>query len=199
MQVNILVEGITDEPVAKKLLAYAGLEFGQTYGRKGKPYVLERAPIYNKAAKFAPWFVLVDLDSDIHCPSEALALWLPDPTDGMRFRVAVRAIEAWLMAERESIADFLGVSLSRIPNRIDQISNPKQTLVNIARMSHSRSIQEDIVPRQGSGVSVGPLYVRRLIEYTEKYWRPGEGEKNSESLCRCIKALSTLVVSPVCY
>lgn len=195
MQVNILVEGITDETVARKLLEYTGLECGKAYGRTGKAHVLERAPIYNQAARVSPWFVLVDLDKNtknISCPVDALALWLPHPTHGMRFRIAVRAVEAWLLADKESIADFFAVSLSQIPHQVDQLLDPKQTLVNIARKSRNRSIREDMVPRQGSVVSVGPLYVPRLNEFTTKHWRPDEGEKNSESLYRCIKSLLTL-------
>lgn len=114
MPVNVLVEGSTDEPVAKKLLKHVGLEIGTIYGRKGKPHLLERVSIYNQAARIAPWFVLVDLDMDAQCPSEAVASWLSKPADGMRFRIAVRSVEAWLMADRESIASFLAVSPSKI-------------------------------------------------------------------------------------
>ncbi len=192
MPVNILVEGITDEPVAKRLLKYVGLEVGTVYGRTGKAKVLERVPIYNQAASFAPWFVLVDLDIDAQCPSEAVALWLPNPTSGMRFRIAVRAVEAWLMADRESMANFLSVSVSSIPHQIDSMSNPKQALINIAQHSHNKHIREEIVPRPGSGAKVGPLYVARLADFTENHWQPSEGEKHSRILQRCIRALSTL-------
>ena len=192
MPVNILVEGVTDEPVAKKLLRHVGLEVGVTYGTKGKPYVLERASVYNKAASREPWFVLVDLDMDTRCASEALSLWLPEPTDGMRFRIAVQAVEAWLMADRESMASFLSVNLSKIPYQVDLEANPKRTLINIARTSRNRSVREDIVPRDGSGARVGPLYVTRLTDFTENHWQPDEGVKHSESLSRCIGALSTL-------
>lgn len=192
MPVNVLVEGMTDEPVAKKLLSHVGLEIGTIYGRKGKSHLLERVSIYNKAAHIAPWFVLVDLDGDAQCPSQAIIQWLPKPAHGMRFRIAVRSIEAWLMADRESIASFLAVSLSKIPHRVDLDPNPKQALINIARTSRNKSVREDIVPRQGSGAKVGPLYVARLTDFTENHWRPTEGEKHSESLRRCIRALSTL-------
>ncbi len=192
MAVNILVEGIADEPVAKKLLKHVGLEVGITYGRKGKSYVLERATVYNKAASRAPWFVLVDLDMDTRCASEALATWLPEPTNGMRFRIAVRAVEAWLIADRESMASFLSVSLAKIPHQVDRETNPKLALISIARTSRNKSVREDIVPRDGSGAKVGPLYVARLTDFTENHWRPDEGARHSESLRRCINALSTL-------
>jgi hypothetical protein len=168
------------------------LEVGAIYGRKGKAHLLDRAPTYNKAAHFAPWFVLVDLDMDEQCPSQAVLRWLAYPANGMRFRVAVRSVEAWLMADRESIASFLAVNTSKIPQHPDLDSNPKQTLINIARMSRSKSIREDLVPRQGSGAKVGPLYLARLTDFTVRQWDPAEGEKHSQSLQRCIRALSTL-------
>ncbi len=165
VQVNILVEGSTDEPVAKRLLTHVGLQVGTVYGRKGKAHLLGRLPNYNKAAHFSPWFVVVDLDGDTRCASQFVAQWLPDPAKGMQLRVAVQAIEAWLMADRESLARFLAVSPSSLPYRTDLELNPKETLINIAQASRSRSIREDIVPRRGSGAKVGPLYVARLTEF----------------------------------
>jgi hypothetical protein len=192
MQVSVLVEGLQEEAVAKKLLMHVGLEVGTVYGRSGKPHLLKRIGAYNKAAYHAAWFALVDLDMDAPCPSQALAQWLPDPADKMCFRIVVRSIEAWLLADRENIAKFLAVSLSKIPHRIEAEPDAKRTLINIARTSHNRSIREDIVPRQESGAKVGPLYVARLSEFTENHWQPGEAANHSESLRRCIKALSTL-------
>ncbi len=168
ISVNMLVEGKIDEIVAKRLLNHIGLEAGNVYGRRGKAHLLERLPNYNEAAKFTPWFVIVDLDMDTKCASQALELWLPNIAKGMRFRIAVRAIEAWLMADKENIARFLAVATSKIQLRTDLDLNPKETLVNIA------------------------LYVARLTEFTEKHWRPDEAADHSESLRRCISALSTL-------
>ena len=190
--VNILVEGRTDEPVAKRLINHVGLDVRTVYGRKGKPHLLERLSSYNKAAQYAPWFVIVDLDADTQCPSEAVGIWLPNPLRGMRFRIAVQAIEAWLMADRENMAKFLGVARSTIHHDIERDPTPKETLINIARKSRNRSILEDLVPRQMSGAKVGPLYVARLTEFVENLWRPDVAANESKSLRHCINALSTL-------
>lgn len=45
------------------------------------------------------------------------------------------------------------------------------------------------------GLADEPLYVARLTNFTENHWRPAEAEKHSESLHRCIRALSTLISS----
>jgi hypothetical protein len=190
--VNILVEGITDEPVAKRLLNHVGLQVGTVYGRKGKAYLLERLPKYNKAARFSPWFVVVDLDGDTQCASQAVERWLPNPEKGMHLRVAVQAIESWIMADVESLASFLVVSSSKLKRHTEFDPNPKEALLDVARTSRNKSIREDIVPRQGSGAKVGPLYVARITEFAERYWRPDIAAENSESLRRCIRTLSTL-------
>ena len=192
IRVNILVEGRTDEPVARRLLQHVGLEVGMVYGRKGKPHLLERSLVYNKAAQFEPWFILVDLDMDTQCASQALTQWLPNPTKGMRFRIAVQAIEAWLMADREGMAKFLAVAPSKLSHAIELDPNPKKQLINIARTSRNKNIREEMVPRQDSKAKFGPLYIPYLTEFTEQYWQPDEASKHSESLRRCINALSTL-------
>lgn len=192
MQVNVVVEGITDEPVAIKILEHVGLETGTIFGRSGKEHLLKTIHAYNNAASISPWLALVDLDTSTQCASQARLQWLPRPATFMCFRIAVHSIEAWLLADREAIANFLSVNLTKIPYNVENEHDPKKTLVNIARKSRDRNIRNDIVPRQESGARVGPLYVARITDYTLNHWRPDEAAKNSESLSRCIKALSAL-------
>jgi hypothetical protein len=193
LPVNILVEGLSDETVAKRLLKHVGLEVGTVYGKKGKPHLRERLPNYNQAAHFSPWFVIVDLDTDKLCPSEALQIWLPQPAKGMRCRVAVRAIEAWLLADSKNLAQFLSISEAKIDTNPDNYLNPKEELISLARTSRSSAIRDSMVPRPGSGAKIGPLYVPKLIDFTEKYWNPEIAATKSKSLNSCINALSTLM------
>ncbi|MEO8972654.1 MAG: hypothetical protein ABI406_13775 [Ktedonobacteraceae bacterium] len=48
--IHFLVEGITDEAVAKRLLAHAGLVPGKSFGMSGKADLLAHLPKYNQAA-----------------------------------------------------------------------------------------------------------------------------------------------------
>lgn len=189
--VNVLIEGRSDEAVARRLLQYTGFAIGTIYGNQGKAHLLQRLPNYNRAAQFAPWFAIIDLDAE-QCAANAVNLWLPQPSEGMCFRIAVRAIEAWLMADRERMAAFLAVSTSRLFATPDLLANPKETLINVARNSRSSNVRDDIVPRRGSGARVGSLYVARLNEFAEKHWRPEIAAQCSDSLQRCLRALSTL-------
>ena len=193
--VNVLVEGITDEAVVRRLLAHAGLTCGTVYGKRGKGALLERLPSYNQAARFAPWLVVVDLDQDAECAPPFARTVLPDAAIRMHFRVAVRAVESWLLADAERLAAFLGVPVARIPPNPDAEPDPKRTLVDLARRSRRRAIREDIVPREESGSRVGPGYTGRLIEFVmtaEHRWRPDMAVQRSDSLRRCVEALQTL-------
>jgi hypothetical protein len=113
----------------------------------------------------------------------------------MRLRVAVRELEAWLLADTERIAKFLGVAVAEIPADPDSVADPKRLMVQLARSSRRRAIREDMVPNIGSGHQVGPAYTSRMIEFiqsVESGWRPNVAAGNSDSLRRCISAISNL-------
>jgi hypothetical protein len=186
------VEGDVDEAVLRRVLKHVGLSLGIVHGREGKQKLLQRLGGYNNAARFAPWVVLVDLGGDCPCAPPCVQAWLPAPSSQMCLRVAVRAVEAWLLADRERIANSLSISSRRVPDSPDSLAHPKTVLVNLARWSRSRAVREDLVPRQGSARSVGPLYTTRLIDFVgdeEDGWRPDQAAIRSDSLRRCIDRL----------
>jgi hypothetical protein len=151
---------------------------------------------YNNAGRHRPWIVLVDLDQDADCAPNLCRSWISKKSPKLCFRVAVREVEAWLLSDRESIARFLSVPIPRVPIDPESEINPKQTMVNLAATSKRRDIREDMVPRPGSGRSVGPAYTSRLVEFTQSpqpLWRPSNAAKHSKSLQRCMKCLEQLV------
>ena len=113
--VNIAVEGELDEAVLTKVLTSVGIGVVNVYGKRGKNNLKENVPRYNQAAQHGRWVVLVDLNNDAECPPPFINSWLPARNKNLQLRVAVRAVEAWLLAERDEIARFLAVSKQRIP------------------------------------------------------------------------------------
>jgi len=189
------VEGVVDEAVLRRVLKHVGLSMAAVHGRRGQQQLLQSLPGYNYAARFAPWVALVDLNGDYPCASAAIEQWMPAPSEHMYCRVAVRAIESWLLADRERIAGTLRINRHRVPERPDALAHPKTELVNLARQSRSRTIREELVPRDGSGRLVGPLYTARLTAFVNDEadgWRPGQAALGSESLTRCIERLLSL-------
>ena len=189
------VEGDLDEVVLRRIVEYSGLELGAVYGRNGKPHLLNSLHGYNSAARFAPWIVLVDMDRDCDCAPICRQQWLPDQAGSMCFRIVVRALETWLLADRQRVAEWLGVSVAQVPHNPDELIDPKRELVNLARRSRLSRIRRDVVPSERSGRAVGQLYFARASEFIHDRrtgWRPQEALRNSNSLERCVRRLREL-------
>jgi len=190
------VEGLVDETVLRALIRHVGAVPGPFYGRHGKEYLRKNWGGYNQAARSAPWVVLVDLDQDAGCVPPFRATWVPNPAPLMCFRVAVREIEAWLLSDRERLAHFLGIPPGMIPRHAESLSDPKRTMVDLARHSRRGDIRREMVPHHGSGRVVGPAYNSRLTEFVRNRrggWRPEVAAQSSESLRRCVRCLGRLV------
>jgi hypothetical protein len=111
----------------------------------------------------------------------------------MCFCVAVREVEAWLLADRDQIARFLSVAVSRIPRSPDDLADPKRAVVDAARRSRARAIRDDIIPAARSGRAVGPAYTARMTEFVMTEWRPEIAAGSSDSLARCLTRVLELV------
>lgn len=186
---NAAVEGPLDAAVVKVLCRFSGINLCYIFGQEGKPYLKQKSEGYNRASRHQPWLILVDLDQDFFCASELVRSWLPNKSPSLVFRVAVRSIEAWLLADRERFSGFFGVALTRIPLTPDSEPDPKQKVVNLASKSRKSDVRQDIVPRTGGSRKVGVAYNSRMIEYIEDQtngWRPMEAAKHSDSLSRCL-------------
>ena len=192
VEILAAVEGTVDEVVVRRLAYEAGLPVAVVHGKRGKDDLRQRLPGYNTAARFGVWVVLVDLDHDADCAPELVADWLPAPSRGMCFRVVVRAMVAWLLADRERLAAFLGVAPGRIPPDPELEPDPKRTMVGLSIQSRRREIREDMAPRWESGRVVGPAYTSRMIEFTQSHWRPEQAAERSDSLRRCLRRLREL-------
>lgn len=187
--ISAAVEGDTDEAVVRRLIDSIGAKVGRVFGRKGKPHLRQGIQGYNNAARHLPWLVLVDLDHDADCAPPLRHQWLPNPSPLLCFRVAVRAVEAWLLADAEAVSGFLDVVPNRIPNNPEGLDDPKAAMVNLARLSRRSAVRADMVPRPGSGRQVGPAYTSRMIEFVQSHWRPDVAARHADSLRRTIDCL----------
>lgn len=190
--VSASVEGVVDEAVVRALLMSAGMKPGPVYGKQGKSHLQEKINGYNNAAQRLPWLVLVDLDRDYECAPQLRNAWLPQPASLLCFRVAVHSVEAWLLADAQRFASFLGVPRIKLSTEPEKLADPKTVVVNLARTSKRRAIREDMVPREGSGRLVGPAYSSRLIEFASSFWRPNIAARRADSLSRAIDCLKRL-------
>ena len=176
----------------RRLLSEANHQAGPLYIANGKPNLLRALDGYNNAARISPWIVLIDLNGDDDCAPPFVTRHMPSPATQMVFRVCVRQVESWLLADRERIARFLRVSQARIPRNPDSEPDSKEALIGIARRSSDRLIREEMVPSPGSGRRVGPGYVARILEFIQNRWDPSVAAGHSESLDRCLRQLTSI-------
>lgn len=137
--VNIVVEDSLSEIVLRRLINHRrrDLIVGTRYplrplpggpqnpqnkkerrGLSGYGQIKVLLPAFNKAAqKGQPCIVLTDLDVHVSCPGQLLPLWLCGTavSRNLLFRIAVKEVEAWLLADRKNLADFLEVDETMVP------------------------------------------------------------------------------------
>jgi hypothetical protein len=109
----------------------------------------------------------------------------------MLFRIVVRAIEAWLLADTAAFSDFFSVAITRLPEKPDHLIDPKRRLVEIVAASTSPSIRRAMLPGKGRR-NVGPGYTATVIEFTMAHWDIPRARQASPSLDRCVEALAAL-------
>ncbi len=193
--VTAAVEGLTDEAVAERLINHAGGKLGNVHGRRGKGFLRRQIDGYGQAARRSPWLVLVDLDMDAECPVGLVRIWLEKPGNTfLCFRVAVREVESWLLADRETLAAYLRVRSGRIPSNPERLEDPKRVMIDVASRSTSRAIREDMGRGREKGRRRGNRsYARRLAQYVHLAWRPDVAAQHSESLARTVGCLQRVV------
>jgi hypothetical protein len=184
----IAVEGPLDEYVLRRVTAYLGVRVLDCYGKRGKESIKKNLNGYNNAARNNKWLVLVDLNNTAECAPALADEWLPSP-NFMLFNVAVREIEAWLLADPRNFSEFLQVPLQRIPTHPESVENPKEFIVSLARRSRSKIIKADLVPGKGSTARVGPSYNECLKAFVHYNWDINAAASNAPSLDRLILRL----------
>ena len=138
-----------------------------------------------------PHIVLTDLDRS-PCTPELLTRWQVPALPGlMLFRIAVREVEAWLMADRRGFADLLGVPLAKVPLDPDALEDPKQVLLNLVRRCRRTALKRDMLPAPGSVAPIGPFYNDKLMRFVREAWDIERASKHSPSLRRAVLRLGS--------
>lgn len=199
ININIVVEDRLSEAVVKAVLSQSEKKFNvvkrfpdlkRIHSSSGFGYIKIKISGFNKAARGIPFLVLTDLD-DYECPPVLINEWLKEPKHPkLIFRVAKREVESWVLADRISLASFLGIPEGKIPFDTDKIPDPKRYLINIAKGSRNRDIRDAIVPRRGSTSSIGPDYNDKLSWFAANQWNLKRAVKHSDSLKRAAKAIN---------
>ncbi|MCP4698391.1 MAG: DUF4276 family protein [Gammaproteobacteria bacterium] len=193
--IYIATEDPLSEAVADRLVLEAdqGLRVVVRLRKKGFGHLKRKLPDLVKLAYNIPVFLCTDLDRT-ECPPALIAAWcgkrrLPDK---LLFRVAVRETEAWLLADRESFAEFSGTPLSKVPSTPETLDDPKQHLLELVRRYGSRELKADILPAPKTKAKVGFGYNLRLSKFVKECWSVEQAATNADSLYRTLCRLREL-------
>lgn len=133
---------------------------------------------------------IVDLDTGPCAPS-LIEDWFDCSPQSLPekliFRVAVREIESWLMADYREIASFLGIAVANFSKSPDDLDDPKNRLFTILKKKGHKKWHREMLPE--GNAHIGPLYNEKLKDFITKKWNPERAAKNSPSLASTIKAI----------
>ena len=192
MIVGYAVEGLCDVPVARRLIEYVGREPRRIHDSGGSSAIDLRLQRWGRPGNRFPMLVVRDWDAkdECLCVPELLQKVVPLHTPAnVAVRISVRAIEAWLMADREAASRDFGTSMPRDP---DELLNPKLDLVQACRRSPG-AIARKMVPTAHSSSRFGTQYVATVLRFAQDHWDPERARIQSPSLDRTIKRLEQLV------
>jgi len=192
--IHLAVEDDLSEWVLRRILHDRPVTYavGPVFKQRGFGYLKKHCSALNNLAKACPVLLLTDLDSR-SCAPELLEDWLDRPRHpDFLLRVAVREVEAWLLASDKEIGKFLRVRKILNFSDPEALPDPKIDLLKLAEKSPRRVLRESIVRRDSGGnLRQGPAYNSTLADFVNKYWDLEIACSKCPSLRRMLIALST--------
>jgi len=192
---HIFYEDALHEAVIKNILSNSSVNYiykpDKLNNCHGKSNIFKNMEKYNQVAKFQTILVLVDLNQKHKCPSDLLKKWFVHPKNhNLIFRIAVREVESWILADRDNFAKFIKIDKVFIPYESDKIDDPKECLIKLVKNSKIKKLRDYIVPKHKTTAKQGPNYNEPLVDFVLNHWDIEEAAKNSPSLHRTINAIN---------
>ena len=191
MDLMLVAEDELSMAVMRRLLSASGRHF-RIYApivTGGVDAIRLKIPVYRNACHVLPHVVLVDLDRTACAPTLLKTGGLEVRPASLLFRVVVRTVEAWLIADAVGLAAELLVAQVKVPARPEDLEHPKRELVNLARRSRSRRLAAEIAPAPGSRANVGPKYNARRCDFVLNRWDPFRAAARAPSLAKAMHRL----------
>lgn len=193
--IHVAVEDDLSEVMVRRLLRTRQIPYQvlAVFKEGGFGYLRQKSPAFNNMAKVCPVMLLTDLDQR-PCAPALLAEWLKQPKHpDFLLRVAVREVEAWLLACDEALKDYLALRHFRPFPRPEELEDPKMELLKLAEGSSRRDIREAVARRDtGGNLRQGPAYNSTLGVFVDRFWKPRIATSRCPSLKRALSALEQL-------
>lgn len=181
----VATEDQLSEAIALRLIAEIESPHYITHSlRKGGfGYLRSKMGSWRQMAEHQVMVVLTDLDR-ANCLLEFRDTWLanqPLPKT-LLFRVAVREVESWVLADHVAMRELIGAT-GVLPARPDELTDPKQVLLQLAKGA-PKPMREELLKTIDGNLSQGLGYNARLTAWVASRWSPQRAAERSPSLAR---------------
>ena len=192
--IALATEDVLSEAVGIRLIQDLpkNIQLGTLLRKGGFGYLRSRLSSFCELARHQPVLLITDLDKK-PCSTALMNEWFGikvKPTS-LLFRVAVREVESWLLADHEAMRIFFKKPALRLPDNPDDLDDPKRFLVGLA-MKGPRNVRAALVPETGSTSAQGLGYNELLLQSAMPHWDPARAEQRSDSLRRARRRLNEL-------
>lgn len=192
--IAIATEDQLSEAIAMRLIAEIRTPYHVTHKlrRGGFGYLRSKMDNWRQMAQYQVMMVMTDLDR-ADCLVEFRDQWLgnrPLPA-GLLFRVAVREVESWVLADHVAMRELIGAK-GVLPVAPDELADPKQALLRLTKGA-SKEVREDLLKTIDGNLSPGLGYNARLTGWIDAAWSPQRAAERSPSLARARLRLNEVV------
>lgn len=206
MKVYIVGEDAVTCAIIKRVLFHCSKDFeilSELPARGGQ--IKSKISDFNKLASSNPVILLMDLDAIVCAPQ-----LIRDSLSNVKhskfiFNIAVDEGEAWLMADRNGFADFIGVDIEYIPHsKLKKQGGPRALIEMDFNYKSSRFLTHELIlkskklelikqlsPKEGA--TKGPEYNSCILPFINNIWNIDDACKNSDSLTRMVNRIRILI------
>jgi hypothetical protein len=195
--IHLATEDALSEDVGNRLIAefIPNFTIGLRIRRNGSGYLKSNIKKFCELARRDPLLLITDLDNET-CSKALVSKWLASraPPDGLIFRVAVREVEAWLLADHIGMQNLLSKGAKKLYSNTEDIADPKRFLLECARLA-PRDVRSDLLVEKRAIASQGLGYNQRMGEFVRNVWDPSRASMHSDSLRRTINRMRAFAES----
>ncbi len=164
---------------------------------RGSGDLRKKCPAFLNMARSGIFTVAIaDLDTTV-CAEALVREWFAiDPTSPLAlptevvFRVAVREVESWIMADHKAWADYIEIAADNFSTTPDSLDDPKRHLLDVVRRKGRKNRHKAMLP--SGTANIGPGYNNTLCRFVEEHWSPNRASQKSPSLRKAMNALNAI-------
>ncbi len=188
----LATEDELSEFLGEKLIKDANTSLNVTLRlRKGGfGYLKSKLPNLCGLSKTQPVIIFTDLDS-CECPKILIDSWFKniERPQGFLFRVVVREIESWVLADHKAFSEYFGISQAKLPPDPDSLLDPKAALLKLVSGSR-REIKDAMIAKKGALAIQGVGYNTILGDFIRTSWSSLRAQERSRSLKKAFSRIN---------